>query len=68
MQAYFFPTRKAHFLPFCEDTDCSIRAPKIAAEKNMTAARPPGIILTDGRRMMEWGGGDECRQAGAKVT
>lgn len=39
------PTVRAHFLPFCEDTDCSIRTPKIASQENMTAAGTPGITI-----------------------
>lgn len=49
-----FSMRKANFLPFCEETDCSISAPNIATEKDMTA----GIIFGDG----------ECRSVGGKVT
>lgn len=37
--------RRARFLPFCEDTDCSIRTPKIASQENMTAAGTPGIVI-----------------------
>lgn len=39
------PPVGAHVLPFCVDTDCSIRTPKIASQENMTAAGTPGIIL-----------------------
>lgn len=39
--------RTEQFLPFCEETDCSIKAPSIAAEKDMTAPRVPGVVFED---------------------
>lgn len=56
---FFIYIGRVHFLPFWDETDCSISAPNIATEKDMTAApRLPGIIFGDGR----------CREARAKVT
>lgn len=50
---HVFSVRKTGVLPFWEETDCSIRAPNIATEKDMTAAlRLPGIIFGDGRWKM----------------
>lgn len=36
---------RARFLPFCEDTDCSIRTPKMASQETMTAAGTPGTVI-----------------------